>query len=124
MKISKIAFAASLSMLVAQSAIADDRPDHFEGRASDTLDAALANLTGANQEVASILAKEEVSMTDMARIHELTYTLENALERIDEEYDELEEQLEALHLASEGGESERVRELGKTYLDKSERFQN
>jgi len=124
MKISKIAFAASLSMLVAQSAIADDRPDHFEGRASDTLDEALANLTEANQEVASILAKEEVSMTDMARIHELTYTLENALERIDEEYDELEEQLEALHLASEGGESERVRELGKTYLDKSERFQN
>ncbi len=124
MKIWKIAFFASLSMLIAQSALADDRPDHFEGQSADTLEQARANLAEANREIAAILAQDEISMTDMARIHELTYTLENALERIDEEYDELEDQLEALHLASEGADIERARELGDAYLDQSQRFQN
>jgi septal ring factor EnvC (AmiA/AmiB activator) len=113
---------ASLVLLTSQSAMADERPDHFEGRASDTLEQALANLAEANREVAEILAQEEIAMADMARIHQLTYTLENALERIDEDYDQLEEQLEALHLASEGADPERARELGETYLNNAERF--
>jgi hypothetical protein len=124
MKILKNATLALLLLLIVQSAIADERPDHFEGQASDTLEEAIANFAEANQEVAAILGQDEISMTDMARIHELTYTLENALERIDEDYDRLEEQLEALHLASEGADIERARELGKTYLDNAERFPN
>mgnify|MGYP001119301404 CR=1 FL=1 len=122
MKTLKLALYASLVLSTTQAAMADERPDHFEGRVSDTLQQAMANLTEANREVAEILAQDEISMTDMARIHELTYTLENALERIDEDYDQLAEQLEALHLASEGADIERARELGEIYLGNAERF--
>ncbi len=124
MKNSISALYASLVLLTAQSAVADERPDHFEGLTSETLEQALANLVEANREVAEILAQDEISLADMASIHELTYTLENALERIDEEHDAMEEQLEALHLASEGADIERARELGETYLNNAERFWN
>jgi hypothetical protein len=108
--------------LANEAAQADERPDHFEGKASETLAQAIENFTQGNASVEQVLAQDEIGLRDMARIHELTYTLENALERIDEEYDRLEEQLEALHLATEGGDTEQVRALGEAYLDNAWRF--
>ena len=100
----------------------DERPDHFEGEASETLEEAQARFAETNRRIADILAQDEVTMLDMAEIHKLTYTLENAIERIDQEYDRLEEQLEALHLASEGADVARVRSLADTYLKNAGRF--
>lgn len=108
--------------LFASGLWADERPDHFEGKASETLEQALSNFSETNRQLADILAQDEISMADMARIHELSYTLENALQRIDKEYDRLAEQLEELHLASEGGETERTRDLATTFLENAERF--
>jgi len=101
---------------------ADDRPDHYRGEAADSLEQALANLAEYNARIADILAQEEVTLTDLARIHELTYTVENALERIDDEYDALEDQLEELHLATEAADIERAQQLGRTYLENASRF--
>ncbi len=112
----------SISVLATNALHADERPDHFQGEASETLEQARSNFDEASQSVAELLAQDDITMADMARIHELTYTLENALERIDEEYDALEEQLEELHLASEGADVEKARELGETYLDNARRF--
>jgi len=112
-----------VAVLMPAAAWADDRPDHFEGAASETLEEAMENVDRSNRQLAEILAQDEITMADVARIHELTYTLENAFERIDDEYQALEEQLEALHLASEGAETKRVRELGGTYLENAERFE-
>ena len=104
------------------SAQADERPDHYEGKPSETLEQALTNFSETNAHIAKILAQDEVTLTDMEKIHEMTYTLENALERIDEEYAVLQEQLEEFHLASEGADVEHARGLGQIYLDNADRF--
>jgi hypothetical protein len=111
-----IAFGFALPVL------ADDRPQHFAGEPAESLEQALANFAEYNARIAAILEQDELDPTDLGRIHELTYTLENALERIDEEYDRLEEQLEELHLASEGADTDKARQLGETYLGNAHRF--
>ncbi|MDZ7811053.1 MAG: DUF6746 family protein [Arhodomonas sp.] len=86
---------ALLAGLVCSAATyADERPEHFEGKPSETLEEALSNLGEYNERLTAILEKGEVSSEDHARIHELTYTLENALARIDEEVGEMAEDLE------------------------------
>ena len=113
-----IACAAGLSFVTK----ADERPDHYEGEPSETLEQALTNFSGTNARIAKILAHDEVTLNDLAKIHEMTYTLENALERIDDEYAALQEQLEQFHLASEGTDVEHARGLGQTYLENAHRF--
>ncbi len=101
------------------NALADDRPDHFEGEKATTLEEAFSHLSSYNAQLEAILAKDELGPEDTAKIHELTYTLENALDRIDSEVEDLEETLEALHVASERYEVGTVRTRGREYLDKS-----
>ena len=104
---------------LAAPALADDRPDHFKGQPAQSLEQALTNLSEYNAKLQGILAQEQLSAKDSHQVHELTYTLENALERIDDELEELAETLEALHVASETAELDKVRALGATYLDKA-----
>lgn len=108
-------FALSLTSV----AHADERPDHFKGEASPTLAAAMANLGEYNAQLAAILAKDELGPEDTAQIHELTYTLENALAKISSEVEGLEETLEDVHVASERYEVEVVKTQGRRYLDRS-----
>lgn len=100
-------------------ALADERPDHFEGEKAANLEDALAHLSTYNARLESILAKDELGPEDTAEIHELTYTLENALAKIKSEVEGLEETLEAVHVASERYEVETVRSQGSKYLDHS-----
>ena len=121
-----VVLTASLSVL-ALAAFAhhdEERIDHYEGKASETLEQAFANFAETNAAIAEILAQDEVTLMDMAKIHEMTYTLENALERIDDEYDELEDMLEEFHLASESGDIEHASGLGQSYLGNAARFQD
>jgi hypothetical protein len=50
-------------------------------------------------------------------VHELTYTLENALETINAEFTELAKTLEATHVASESGDAKKTKEEGTRYLN-------
>ena len=104
------------------TAAADERPDHFEGEKAATLDEALSHLAKYNAELRSILAKDELGPDDTAKIHELTYTLENALARIDDEVEAMAESLEDVHVASERYEVETVRTQGRRYLDASSKL--
>ena len=65
----------------------------------------------------AILAKDELGPEDTADSHQLTYTLENALARIESAVEDLEETLEAVHVASERYEVETVRTQGSRYLE-------
>ncbi|WP_369412997.1 DUF6746 family protein [Halomonas alkalisoli] len=56
-------------------------------------------------------------LEDLGTIHELTYTLENALEKINEEVNTMAVTLEEVHLGSETGDFERVNSNGAAYLD-------
>src|SRR5690554_226265 len=106
-----MAFTAATYATVAQV-------QHFKGHASPDLTTAVANLPEYNKQpqakVDSALSDE-----DMAEIHMLTYTLENALERINLELEEIAEALEEVHLASETLDRERLTGNAAIYLDKT-----
>ncbi|MFY0991214.1 DUF6746 family protein [Halomonas sp. C05BenzN] len=114
----KLALTALLTAMMALPALAEEKPgEHFEGEPSDTLAEAVANFSKYNQELADLLARDELTMREIGEIHVLTYTLENALEKISEEVEEMAEVLEEVHLGSETGNVERVRTNGEIYLE-------
>lgn len=109
-----------LTLTVATSASAQDseqRYEHFKGQPAKTLDQALFNLKNFNAKMAEIMASGELTPEKMAQIHQLSYTLENALQKLDEEVDTMQEVLEQVHLASETLDYETVKKQGKVYLD-------
>jgi hypothetical protein len=107
-----------LSAAIAAPALAtDQRIDHFKGEPAPTLEVALKNFKRGNAQLAGLLQRQELTMADLHAIHQLTYTLENALGKINEESTALAETLERLHLTSETGDLPAVREHGKSYLD-------
>ena len=102
----------------AQPALADDaRPDHYRGEASETLEQAVKNFSEYNGKLEAVLAAEgKMDLEQMDAIHQLTYTLENALEKIRKDLDGLAETLEQVHVASEHADEETVRKAGAEYL--------
>jgi hypothetical protein len=103
------------------SASEPTRPDHFAGKPSPTLDAAWRNAAEADRALAAILEKPDLQSEDHTRIHELTYTLEVAYQRIETELRNLQVTLEELHLASEQADTPTVRTSGKSYLEQARR---
>jgi low affinity Fe/Cu permease len=95
----------------------EQRYEHFKGQPAKNLDQALFNLANFNAKLEDIMAKDELTPNDMATIHQLSYTLENALQRLDEEVDTMQEVLEEVHLASESMDYETVQKQGKVYLE-------
>lgn len=110
-----------LSLALPLSVQAEERPDHFKGKQSHTLEEALENLASYNKKLSEVLAKED-SLENMATIHQLTYTLESALEVIDAEATDIAAKLEELHLASERNDTTVVRQKATTYLNKSNKL--
>lgn len=106
-------FALSFSAMIQ----AEERPDHFKGKPSETLEQAVANFSEYNGKLADLLAKDALSPHDLHQVHELTYTLENALEKLNAELVELANTLEAVHVASESGDAKTTQEQGASYLD-------
>src|SRR5690606_14131897 len=76
---------------------AGERSAHFEGKPSATLAQAVANFSEYNLKLNAIL-DGKVTDADMAEVHQLTYTLENALKKINEEMSALAGTLEEVHL--------------------------
>ncbi|XKE45293.1 hypothetical protein LG302_18370 [Halomonas organivorans] len=106
-----------LAGLVATPALADEeRADHFSGKPAETMAEAVDNASEANRELAELM-DGELSDADLARIHRLSYTMENALARIHEEVYQLEGTLEEVHLGSEAFDRERVHANGAAYLE-------
>lgn len=93
------------------------RPDHFVGKPSRTLEEAFTNFSEYNARLAAFLAKGELTLQDVQQVHELTYTLENSLEKIRSEFTVLAETLEAIHVASENADIATVKTKAKIYLD-------
>jgi hypothetical protein len=106
-------------LLAAATGRADPpRVDHFEGEPAPSLAAALANLEEYNAQLAAVLEREALTPDDLHTVHQLTYTLENALARIAEDVDVIAEHLEAVHIASEQADTATVRDQGRSYLER------
>ncbi|WP_341939521.1 DUF6746 family protein [Marinimicrobium sp. C2-29] len=113
---------SAFSLLVAAPALADDRVDHFEGKPAETLEQAVRHLSEYSKQLES-LVEGDLSNADMGEIHQITYTLENALAKLDTDLNELAETLEEVHIASETADKETVKQSGKTYLEVIETLQ-
>lgn len=96
------------------------RVDHYEGMASESLEDALVHLGEYNARLQVMIEGETLTPSDLNTIHQLTYTLENALERIRIEVSAIAETLEDVHVASEQAEALRVKELARAYLEASQ----
>ncbi|MBA1149428.1 hypothetical protein H0Z60_20485 [Ectothiorhodospiraceae bacterium WFHF3C12] len=99
---------------------AEERPEHFSGEPAPDLQTAVNNLAAYNDKLRAILDKEELEPADYARIHELSYTLENALERIRKEVHGLAVPLEAIHQSSERMDEKGLRVNAPGYLSTSD----
>lgn len=117
-KTALIATLFALAALAATVVHADERPEHFEGKPAENLGQALSNLAEANAELEQRL-DGDLSDQDMARIHELSYTMENALQRIQQDTESLAVTLEEIHLASESMDRSTVENQGPKYLNKA-----
>jgi hypothetical protein len=99
---------------------AHDRVEHFEGKQAKDWQAAIANLRKYNQKLEAALEQDEISAEQLAEIHKWSYTLENAVGRLQTELKKTAGHLEEVHLGSERGETERIRKHGRKYLEKLE----
>lgn len=102
------------AVLLTSAAFGDDE-DHFEGLPSETLEQAVANLRSHTALLEARLAGP-VDQEAMMEIHEISYTLENAVERLSAEIGRLADVLEDVHLASERWDDETVREQGADFV--------
>lgn len=96
---------------------ATDRTDHFKGKEAPSWNVAHGNLTQYNQRLTEVLSKETLTAQDLAQVHELTYTLENALERMSQTLSDTAEILEKVHVASETNQPQTVKTEGANYLE-------
>jgi hypothetical protein len=111
-----LAVASGLALLAAPATAGEDGVQHYAAEKSETLAEALANFSEYNAKVEEILAREDLTVADMERIHQLTYTLEIALAKINETMTALPDRLETLHLTSEEHDPDEVRAVGSAYL--------
>lgn len=111
--------ALTSALLLSDAGIAQERPDHFKGLDAPTLEVAVANLTSYNQKLKQRL-EGDITDKDMVAIHELTYTLENALETIANEVKHIADLLEEVHVASETFDANTIRKSGASYLEESQ----
>ena len=110
-------FAGVVALSLSAVSWADsDRPAHAKGEPAETLQQAVTNLSEYNTKLEALLTRDELNAQDMHEVHMITYTLENALQKIQADLAESAEVLEEVHIASETGKPEIVKEKGQAYL--------
>lgn len=114
-----LAAAGAIALAAALPALAEEGVTHYEALPSETLAEALDNFVTYNRKMEEVLAREPLTVDDMEEVHELTYTIEVALARINEELGDLPVVLEEVHLASEGDRPERLRGAAGVYLEQA-----
>lgn len=117
-----LATTGALLMSVSVCLSADENYNHFPSMSSPDLKTALCNLSSYNQRLMAIKAKDELTAVDMVKIHELTYTLENAIQRMQQELTTIAADLEEVHLASERMDKQAIAQYGKRYMSQSQMF--
>ncbi len=118
MKRSIVVTAAASLLAFAPFAFATERYDHFKGKPSETLVEAVRNFSECNEKLEAVL-NGKLDDNAMHTVHELTYTLENALEKINSELAALADTLEEVHQASERHDHDAVLRYGREYLEVS-----
>jgi hypothetical protein len=90
---------------------------HYKGKDINTVEEAIAALQEYNLKLKAMLEAEELKPQDMGKIHEMTYTMENALKLLEGSLKITQRNLEELHLSSERMETEKAKIYGGLYLE-------
>ena len=93
---------------------------HFKGEQVETLEQAVKSFSANNKKFAAMIQDGEIDLKEMGEIHQLTYSMENALKKIKSELEKTEELLEEVHEASEHGQTKTVLKDGRKYLEKAQ----
>lgn len=112
----KLLISSILLLGASQAAYADKNYNHFPSLASNDVKTALCNISRYNAKLAAITNKAELSNEDMVKVHELTYTLENAVNFLRETLEQVSIDLEEVHKASERLEPRTIKSAGQRYL--------
>lgn len=103
--------------MFATTAYSDEDYDHFASLEAPNTSVAVCNLNSFNKKLQAIVEKSELSAEDMVKVHELTYTLENAVQRLQQDLVDIAVDLEKTHKASEALKQDEVKMAGSAYLD-------
>ena len=93
----------------------DERVEHFEGKEVENREEAVTILREYNARLEDRLAGQLTPKT-MTAIHEMSYTMENALAELDGDLDGAAQSLERMHLSSERMETDAVKRHARAYL--------
>lgn len=115
MKLFKLAILA-LSFLAAATVSASE-VRHYKGEDVNTVEEALSVLKKYNGELETLLKADELKPQDMAKIHQMTYSMENALKILEGSLNITQRNLEELHLSSETMETDKAKIYGQLYLE-------
>lgn len=96
--------------------------DHFEGKKPESLEEAVSLFKEYNAKFEEILSDRPLSDEQLAEIHRISYTMENALGKMNSEMLSLTQTLESIHKASERGDTETVTGQGQSYLSTSRKL--
>ena len=114
-KISIISLLFIFSMTTGNT-FAGERADHYKGKVPKSLDQAINYLRSHNAQLNTLLKTEKLSPQQLDEIHQMTYTMENAIEKLKNGVTGISDSLEALHKASETGQTNITKSLGEKYL--------
>lgn len=98
----------------------EDEYKHFKGEKTENLAQAVKVFSEQNKKFAAMIQDGTVDLKEMGQIHQMTYSMENALKKIKDEVDNMEELLENVHKASEHGGTKTVIKDGGKYLEKAQ----
>ena len=112
----KLLITSILLLSASQTTFADEKYDHFPSLESGDINTALCNIKHYNEKLAVITSKTELPAEDMVKVHELTYTLENAVNFLRETLKQVSVDLEEVHKASERLEPNIIKSAGESYL--------
>ena len=107
--------AACLGLSFTSFASDDNKYNHFPALKSPNTETALCNIVNYNKVLTKIIQKQEMSAEDMVKIHELTYTLENALVKLSENLTKAADDLEKVHIASEKFDQATIKKHANIY---------
>lgn len=110
--------------LVSNFVVAEESYNHFPSLPSNDTQTAICNLNTYNLKLQEIISKKRISPEDMVKIHELTYTLENAVARLQTTLEVTAVELEKVHKASERMDSKVVKHSGDSYIQQLETLLN
>ncbi len=96
--------------------------DHYEGKKPESLEEAVALFKEYNAKFEAILSDRPLSDEQLAKVHRISYTMENALGKMNSEMLSLTQTLEKIHKASERGDTETVTGQGQSYLSTSRKL--